>query len=116
MEFIPNPKKLNQFVGYTTVPHNFYIKDFVTISGLSTGTFDNNSVKPIGVTTSRFKLNVGISSAGATGLTTYFNVDGKLDELNILYNDLEDRLMYNRKRVLEVINENYNDIMEINKL
>ena len=40
----------------------------------------------------------------------------KLDELNILYNDLEDRLMYNRKRVLEVINENYNDIMEINKL
>ena len=40
----------------------------------------------------------------------------KLDELNILYNDLEDRLMYNRKRVLEVINENYNDIMEISKL
>ena len=26
---------------------------------------------------------MGISSAGATGLTTYFNVDGKLDELNI---------------------------------
>ena len=34
----------------------------------------------------------------------------------ILYNSLEDRLMYNRKRMLEVINENYNWIMEINKL
>ena len=81
-------KKLNQFVGYSTVPHNFYLKDFVTISGLSTGTFDNNSAKAIGVTTSKFKLNVGISSAGATGLTTYFDIDGNFDKLNILPNDV----------------------------
>ena len=45
-----------------------------------------------------------------------FQFNHGLDELNNLYGTLEDRLMYNRKRVLEVINENYNDIMEINKL
>ena len=45
-----------------------------------------------------------------------FQLNNGLDELNNLYGTLEDRLMYNRKRVLEVINENYNDIMEINKL
>ena len=45
-----------------------------------------------------------------------FQFNHGLDELNNLYAKLEDRLMYNRKRVLEVINENYNDIMEINKL
>ena len=47
---------------------------------------------------------------------TQFQLNYGLDELNNLYAKLEDRLMYNRKRVLEVINENYNDIMEINKL
>jgi hypothetical protein len=33
-----------------------------------------------------------------------------------LYHSLEDRLMHNRKRVLEVINENYTAITEISKL
>lgn len=41
---------------------------------------------------------------------------GDADSLITLYNSLEDRLMYNRQRVLEVINENYNKIMEISKL
>lgn len=39
-----------------------------------------------------------------------------LDGLNQLYRELETRLIYNRKRVLEVINDNYNDIMEIRNL
>ena len=80
VEFIPS-NKVGKFVGYTTVPHNFYLNDFVTISGLSTGIIPNNTIRPVGVTTSRFKLNVGISSAGATGLTTYFNIDGNYDEI-----------------------------------
>ena len=41
---------------------------------------------------------------------------GDADSLTVLYSQLEDRLMYNRKRVLEIINDNYTDIMEINKL
>ena len=86
VEFIPN--RTGKFVGYTTVPHNLNIHDFVTISGLSTGVLANNISKPIGIRTSRFKLNVGISSAGATGLTTYFNIDGQFDKLNILPNDV----------------------------
>ena len=86
VEFIPN--RTGKFVGYTTVPHNFNIHDFVTISGLSTGVFANNTTRSIGIQTTRLKLNVGISSAGATGLTTYFEVDGNLDKLNILPNDV----------------------------
>ena len=87
VEFILG-KSPYEFIGYTTVPHNFNKKEFITLSGLSTETFANDSVFPIGITTSRFRLNVGISSAGATGLTTYFNIDGNFDELNILPNDV----------------------------
>ena len=87
VEFIVS-NKVGEFIGYTTLPHNFNTKDFVTISGLSTGVLANNISKPIGIRTSRFKLNVGISSAGATGLTTYFNIDGQFDKLNILPNDV----------------------------
>jgi hypothetical protein len=39
-----------------------------------------------------------------------------IEDLEELYHSLEDRLMHNRKRVLEVINENYTSITEISKL
>ena len=81
VEFIFKSNRVGRFVGYTTVPHNFYTQDNVVISGLSTGIIRNNTSRPIGVTTSKFKLNVGISSAGATGLTTYFNITGNFDEI-----------------------------------
>tara|TARA_Y100000996_G_scaffold334698_1_gene271131 strand:+ start:8583 stop:9626 length:1044 start_codon:yes stop_codon:yes gene_type:complete len=56
-----------------------------------------------------------INNAGYA-LTDFIREYGSANSLTTLYNSLEDRLMYNRKRMLEVINENYNWIMEINKL
>ena len=56
-----------------------------------------------------------INNAGYA-LTDFIRKYGSANSLTTLYNSLEDRLMHNRKRMLEVINENYNWIMEINKL
>ena len=80
VEFVPHGKP-GEFVGYTTSPHNLYLREFLTISGLSTNGISNNKIVNVGVTTSRFSLDVGISSAGATGLVTFFNVSGRIADI-----------------------------------
>ena len=80
VEFAPHGKP-GEFIGYTTSPHNLYLKEFLTISGLSTNGITNNKIVNVGVTTHNFSLDVGISSAGATGLVTFFNVSGRIADI-----------------------------------
>ena len=56
VEFISTPDS-NSYVGYTTVPHNFYETEWAIITGLSTDGFVNNQAQSIGIKTERFKFN-----------------------------------------------------------
>jgi len=88
VEFVPHGKP-GEIVGYTTSPHNLFLSEYLTISGLSTNGFTNNQTVTAGVTTNRFSLDVGISSAGATGLVTFFNVNGRIsDTFKVRPNDV----------------------------
>jgi len=80
IEFVPHGGP-GEIVGYTTSPHNLFLLEFLTITGLSTSGLTNNKIFSVGVTTSRFNLDVGISSAGATGLVTFFNVGGQIGDI-----------------------------------
>ena len=87
VEFILG-ESTGEFVGYTTVPHNFYDDEFISISGLSTSGIKNNSTARIGVSTDTFKLFVGVGTVAATGIVTYFNLDGYVRSPYIRENDL----------------------------
>jgi len=77
-----------QFVGYTTNPHNLYVEDSVSISGLSTSGIPNNFISNIGVTTNRFKLDSALSASSSTGIATYLNLTGYVRYPYLIENDI----------------------------
>ena len=85
VEFILKSNGL--FVGYTTVPHNFYVTDLISISGLNTSGLVNNSVRACGVATDTFKLFAGVGTAAATGIVTYFSLDPNV-KVDVISNDV----------------------------
>ena len=79
---------LNQFVGFSSRPHNFNTQDTVNISGLSNYYKGFDGSYQIGVRSDTFITTIGIGTTGATGLTTYFYVSGALDFPFIRPNDI----------------------------
>ena len=69
-------------------PHGFKDQDLVSITGLSTTSSKIGGVYNAGISTVSFSLvgvgtsSVGIASATATGIVTYFNLQGNLDTLH----------------------------------
>ena len=63
--------------------------DIVTVSGLSTDTLrDLDGQHPIGFSTSRFALNIGVGTTGTTGIVTSIDVIGDFSPRNISANDI----------------------------
>ena len=77
-----------KFVGYTTIPHNLYQNEFLTISGLNTDGLKNNYIQPVGITTYKFKLSGEVAGVTTTGIVTYFNIQGNLTPSFIRENDI----------------------------
>ena len=76
-------------VGYTTVPHNLFSTELVTISGLSTNNILNNSIRNVGVITDTFRLFNEVNATTSTGIVTFFNINGEIDSsLLIKSNDI----------------------------
>jgi hypothetical protein len=74
----------SQFIGFTTIPHNYLNNDLINF----TGKFDYNKFGNIRISTNNLVLNSGIGSTEYTGLITYFNVSGNLNYPNIRENDI----------------------------
>ena len=74
VEFIQN--SLSQYTGYTTIPHNFQHRESIVLSGLNTTGINNNRIINVGVRTSSFKLFNEVGTSAATGIVTYFNLNG----------------------------------------
>ena len=74
----------NSFIGFTTVPHEYFNNDIVTFTGNSEYEKSGN----ISFNNNKLILTVGVGSVGYTGIVTYFNVFGNLDFPNIRVNDI----------------------------
>jgi hypothetical protein len=72
-----------EFIGFTSVPHNYLNNDLVTF----TGKYDYKRSGNITVNTNNLSLTAGVGSAQYTGLVTYFSVAGNLNYPNIKEND-----------------------------
>jgi len=72
------------FVAFTTVPHNYLDNDLITV----TGDFDYKKYGTIKVFSNTLKLESGVSSTSSTGIVTYFKVNGDLNFPNIKENDV----------------------------
>ncbi len=86
VEFIQNTS--TQYTGYTTIPHNFHHRESIYLSGLSTTGINNNRVINVGVRTSSFKLFTEVGTSAATGIITYFNLNGYVRYPYIRSNDV----------------------------
>ncbi len=73
-----------EFVGYTSIPHNYLNNDLVTF----TGAFDYKKSGNITVNVNNFTLTSGVGSAQYTGIVTYFSISGDLNYPNIKENDI----------------------------
>jgi len=73
-----------EFLGFTTVPHNYLNGDLITF----TGKYDYKKTGKITVFNNILSLNIGVGSAQYTGIVTYFGVDGDLNYPNIRENDI----------------------------
>ena len=79
---------INQFVGFSSVPHNFTDQELVNINGLSEYYKGFDGSYRVGVRSETFVTILGIDTSAATGLTTYFYVDGALEFPFIRPNDI----------------------------
>ena len=66
-------------VGYTTVPHEYKHKNIIEIAGLSTSSQTDGILYSIGIQTNFFTLTAAVGSTVATGIVTYFDVEGQLE-------------------------------------
>jgi len=74
----------NEFIAFSTVPHNYINNDLITF----TGNFDYKKTANILINNNILSLTVGVGSTQYTGLVTYFNVAGNLNYPNIEKNDI----------------------------
>jgi hypothetical protein len=81
IEFVRNNDK---YVGFSSVPHNLLTNDLVVI----TSTYDYNITGNIDVKNYTLTLRSGIESSSVTGIVTYLDVTGSLDESKIRENDI----------------------------
>ena len=76
-------------IGLSSQPHGLLVGDVINVSGLSTDTLRRlDGQHRIGFSTSRFLLNVGLGTTGATGIVTSIDIAGDLSARNINANDV----------------------------
>lgn len=80
--------ELNQFVGFSSQPHNLQNFDIVNISGLSAHYKGFDGSYKVGIKSETLVTTLGIGTTGATGLTTYFYVSGALEYPFVRPNDI----------------------------
>ena len=80
-----------RFVAISPSPHRFANNNLVTISGFNTSVNSIKNTFNIGVSTGFYNLAIGVGTAGATGIVTYFSLSGGIingGELSIRDNDI----------------------------
>ena len=88
IEFYPSEER-GRFVGIHTTPLGIENGDKIFISGITTTSSQlGGKTFNVGIKSSRLLVSEGIGSVAATGLVTFFNVQGKLASPNANLNSL----------------------------
>jgi hypothetical protein len=83
-EFYPISLTGGNYVAFSSVPHNFNNSDTVIINS----NFESEKVVKASKSINILYSSVGIGSTNYTGLVTYFNVSGNLQDILIKENDI----------------------------
>jgi hypothetical protein len=86
--FFPFRSVNDNFIAFSDSPHNLANFDLVSITGINTLSSNLEGNYNIGVRTDVLNLSLGVGTAGATGIVTYFYVTGSLDFPRIRENDI----------------------------
>ena len=87
VEFYPSLSQ-NRVIGFSSVPHNLDNGDFIKIDSLSNYDEILENSFNVGVRSDNFILTLGVGTASATGIVTYFYVSGLLEYPVIRENDV----------------------------
>lgn len=87
VEFYPI-NATGKFIGFCSTPHSLINKDIISISGLNTSVSSFNEFFQVGVRSDTLSLSGPVGNSTATGIITYFNVNGSLEFPNIRENDV----------------------------
>ncbi len=87
VEFYPFDNT-GKFVGFCSTPHNLINKDVISITGLSTFARELDSLFEVGISSNTFSLSLPVGSSAATGIITYFNINGSINYSTIRENDI----------------------------
>ncbi len=80
--------KPGEFLAFAASPHSLLTNDKIVLSGFNTSVNNLYGSYAIGVKSDFFNLSVGVGTTGATGLTTYFDINGDLSYPSIRPNDI----------------------------
>ena len=80
-----NLRNANAGVGIASTSLNLQNNVIVNVGGLSTTKSDLLGSYSIGISSTRLILSQGIGTAGATGIVTFFNVEGNLERIRTHY-------------------------------
>jgi len=106
VEIYPNSNK-GDYIVFSDNPHNFVNRDLIKISGLSTTSSKIEGIYSVGISSNILQVtgvgttSSGIGTVGATGLVTYFNVQGNLTFPTIRENDIY-KIESERVKILNV--------------
>ena len=87
VEFYPL-NSTGKIIGFCSSPHTIINNDIIIISGLSTFASNLNQFFKVGVSSATISLSEPVGNASATGIITYFNINGSLDFSYIRENDI----------------------------
>jgi hypothetical protein len=87
VEVIPSIQTNNQYLFISKEPHGFNNFEDISITGINTDAVILKNNYNIRVPQHQLQLKVGVGTVLATGLTTSFEVSGKLSEQDLFVND-----------------------------
>ena len=87
VEFYPIDNA-GKYIGFCSTPHSLINNDIISISGISTLAKIFDRFYQVGVRSDTLSLLNAVGTSTATGIITYFNVNGSLNYPNIRENDV----------------------------
>ena len=77
-----------KYVIFATSPHQLSNGNIISISGITTSSFDLEGVYTVGVTSEKYSLSASIGNTSVTGIVTYIPLTGNLTDTRIRENDI----------------------------
>ena len=111
IEFIPSINR-NEFIGISSIPNDLENEQTIQVQGLSEVLYGFDESYVIGLRSDRFTLRSNVENISNTGLVTYFDIAGNINENSILPNDI---LSVNEEKVKVLNIDNKNQRVRVSR-